>query len=235
MESSMAQALRVSNADLVVYVHPSNANRVQQALCRQLSVALFTFNETFNGVLLAYSMALSNKTAKILPGLIPYFCVNVKAQLLLFSPKQDMLLEGKVVKLSKESIYVIVLGFCTAVIASEDIRGEFKYKIKDGLWVFSSIYHKHHVIKPGTMLRFLVKSFDEEILHVSGSLIPPDTGCICWLSKHEIGEDSKVDSNLKMRNKRGREVNMLEQDLGLVNEGDLSLNTCLQNKSRKTI
>ncbi|MQL71827.1 hypothetical protein Taro_004172 [Colocasia esculenta] len=299
MELSTPQALRVSDADLGVYVHPSNSKRIQQALCRQLSIALFTFNETFDGVLLAYSLGLPKKTAKILPGLIPYFCVTVKAKLLLFSPKPDMLL-GKFRRLvgygcqfgtylnvaefyelllvlnllgsllvlkskeiqkikcqdvfwyshilvltsehfpichfqkeNKESIYVIILGFCAAAITSEDIREEFNYKIKDGVGIFSSIYHKRHVIKPGTMLRFSVKSFDEEMLHISGSLIPPGTGCVPWLAKHGIAEGLKVDRSVKKQSKRGREMEM-EQDLDLLNEGDLSLSPGVQNKFRRT-
>lgn len=37
--------------------------------------------------------------------------------------------EGKVVKLTQESIHVIVLGFSSAIIIDEDIRDEFYYKI----------------------------------------------------------------------------------------------------------
>ncbi|CAA7410367.1 unnamed protein product [Spirodela intermedia] len=209
----MAEALRVSDADLLVYVHPSNANRIQKALCRQLSVALFAFNETFDGVLLAYSFGLPSKTARILPGLIPYLCVNVKAKLLLFSPRQDMLLEGKVVKLNKETIYVVVLGFCAAAITSENIREEFRYKIKGGHGMFSSTAHKRHVIKPGTILRFLVKSFDEEILHISGSLIPAHTGCLRWLSKHGTAEDSEFDGKKKSHNSSLAPHNVMHEHL----------------------
>lgn len=42
--------------------------------------------------------------------------------------------EGKVVKLAQESIHVIVLGFSSAVIIEEEIRGEFKYKIVCITW-----------------------------------------------------------------------------------------------------
>lgn len=37
--------------------------------------------------------------------------------------------EGKIVKLSPESIHVVVLGFSAAVITDVDIREEFKYKM----------------------------------------------------------------------------------------------------------
>ncbi|KAK9944549.1 hypothetical protein M0R45_010110 [Rubus argutus] len=43
-----------------------------------------------------------------------------------------MLVEGKVVKLTRGSISVIVLGFSCAFIKDEDIREEFKYKNKRG-------------------------------------------------------------------------------------------------------
>ncbi|CAA6673144.1 unnamed protein product [Spirodela intermedia] len=158
MESPMAEALRVSDADLLVYVTlPTPTGFRKHCVVSSVSPSSREFNETFDGVLLAYSFGLPSKTARILPGLIPYLCVNVKAKLLLFSPRQDMLLEGKVVKLNKETIYVVVLGFCAAAITSENIREEFRYKIKGGHGMFSSTAHKRHVIKPGTILRFLVK------------------------------------------------------------------------------
>ncbi|KAI8007205.1 hypothetical protein LOK49_LG07G01130 [Camellia lanceoleosa] len=65
--------------------------------------------------------------------------------------------KGMVVKLGQQSIHVIVLGFSSATITEEDIRDEFKYKVKHGKEVFASTSHKRHEIKVGTILRFLVK------------------------------------------------------------------------------
>lgn len=50
------------------------------------------FDEKFEGVLLAYEAEIIDKNAKILSGVHPYFGVNIKAKLLLFSPKPNMLL-----------------------------------------------------------------------------------------------------------------------------------------------
>ncbi|XP_022769152.1 uncharacterized protein LOC111312798 isoform X5 [Durio zibethinus] len=122
------EGLSVADADLVVYLHPSKSSKVSQAILRELSSSLFKFNEAFGGVLLAYDVNILDKQAKILSGVHPYFGVRLKANLLLFSPKSDMLLEGKVVKLSQESIHVIILGFSSAIITAENIRREFKYK-----------------------------------------------------------------------------------------------------------
>lgn len=178
------EGLSVSDADLVVYLHPSKSRNVSQAILRELSSLLFKFNETFDGVLLAYDVISLDKKAKILPGVVPYFGLRLKANLLLFSPKPDMLLEGKVLKLSQESIHIIILGFSSAIITADNIRGEFKYKTKDEEQFFASRSHKRHVIKVGTMIRFLVKSFDEEILHIFGSLMPAHTGSIRWLDRN---------------------------------------------------
>jgi len=178
------EGLKFINADMVVYVHPSKASKPLQAVNHQLSLSLFTFHEAYDGILLAYSFDIQHKTAKVLPGLIPYFGVNLKAKLMVFSPKPNMLIEGKVVKLRRESIHITVLGTCSAVITSEDIRKEFVYKYKEGNGLLESKKHKKHIIKQGTMLRFTVKSLDEELLHVTGSLTTPNTGCIRYLSKH---------------------------------------------------
>ncbi|KAA3476473.1 Nucleic acid-binding protein [Gossypium australe] len=214
------EGLSVADANLVIYLHPSKSRNVSQSILRELGSLLFKFNETFDGVLLAYDVNILDKQAKILSGVHPYFGLRLKANLLLFSPKPDMLLEGKVVKLSEESIHVIVLGFLFAIITAENIRGEFKYRTvtlfstlfliflfslcvgyKDKEELFASKSHKRHVIKVGTMIRFLVKSFDEEILHIIGSLISAHTESIRWLDRH-LEEDSEFDrSSMKSRDR----------------------------------
>ncbi|XP_040972697.1 uncharacterized protein [Gossypium hirsutum] len=151
------EGLSVADANLLMYLHPSKSRNVSQSILRELGSLLFKFNETFDGVLLAYDVNILDKQAKILSGVHPYFGLRLKANLLLFSPKPDMLLEGKVVKLSQESIHVIVLGFSSAIITAENIHGEFKYRTKDKEELFASKSHKRLVIKVGTMIRFLVK------------------------------------------------------------------------------
>lgn len=54
--------------------------------------SLCRFDEKFEGVLLAYEAKIIDKNAKILSGVHPYFGVTIKAKLLLFSPKPNMLL-----------------------------------------------------------------------------------------------------------------------------------------------
>ncbi|KAG6476541.1 hypothetical protein ZIOFF_065783 [Zingiber officinale] len=76
--------------------------------------------------------------------------------------------DGKVVRLGRESIPVVMLGFFSAAIMFEDIREDLKYKIVRNLsaiiigWinddrVFASSSHKHHVIKTESVIRFQVK------------------------------------------------------------------------------
>ncbi|XP_025650646.1 DNA-directed RNA polymerase I subunit rpa43 isoform X2 [Arachis hypogaea] len=152
------EGLKLSNANLTAYLHPSKSRDVSEAILRELSSLLFTFSEALDGVVLAYDInSLDNKKAKILSGVIPYFGVPLSLDLLLFSPKPDMLLEGKVVKLSQESIHVVVLGFSSAIITEKDIREEFVYKTKHEQDVYASKSHKRHTIKVGNMIRFSVK------------------------------------------------------------------------------
>ncbi|KAI8549526.1 hypothetical protein RHMOL_Rhmol06G0031600 [Rhododendron molle] len=219
---SSMEGMKVSEADLVVYVHPSKSHKVSQAVLRELSSLLFKFSETFDGVVLAYEVDVPSKKAKILSGIYPYLGVKLQAKLLLFNPKPGMLLEGKVVKLSQQSIHVIVLGFSSAIITEEDIREEFKYKIKHGEEVFASTSNKHHKIKVGTILRFLVKSFDEEILHISGSLHPANTGSIHWLYKH-MEDSSNADRSIKKR----------EESDGTQGAATISMNTDHRHKKSK--
>ncbi|XP_074320739.1 uncharacterized protein LOC141657406 isoform X1 [Silene latifolia] len=177
------EGLKYSEANLTVLIQPSKTGAVTDAIKQQLSSSLFKYNETFDGVLLAYDFVIKSNLAKIL-SLYPFVGVSLKATLLLFDPKPDTYLEGKVVKLAQDAIHVVILGFSAAIITDENIRDEFKFKIKHGREIFRSTSHKRHVIKLGTTIRFLVKSFDEETLHISGSLEQPTTGDIRWLSKN---------------------------------------------------
>jgi hypothetical protein len=52
----------------------------------------YRFSETLEGVVLAYDVQIQDDLAKILPALHPYFGVSLKAKLLLFAPKPNMLL-----------------------------------------------------------------------------------------------------------------------------------------------
>ncbi|PSR99606.1 DNA-directed RNA polymerase I subunit RPA43 [Actinidia chinensis var. chinensis] len=223
------EGLKVSDAKLVVYMHPSKANKASQAILRELSSLLFKFNETFDGVVLAYDVNIHSKTTKILPGIHPYFGVRLQAKLLLFNPKPGMLLEGEVVKLGQQSIHVIVLGFASAIITEEDIREEFKYKLKHDEEVFTSTSHKRHKIKVGTVLRFVAKSFDEEILHISGSLLPAHTGSARWLDKNK-GDWSCADRSSK---KRKESEEMRQLDNVSVDEATSLMNTDHRRKKSK--
>ncbi|QCE12439.1 probable DNA-directed RNA polymerase I subunit RPA43 [Vigna unguiculata] len=220
------EGLKVSKANLTVYIHPSKSNQVSQAVLRELSSLLFTFSEIVDGVVLAYDVNSLDTCAKILPGVHPYFGVKLKVNFLLFSPKPNTLLEGKVVKLTQESIHVVVLGFSAAVIAEKDIREEFVWKMKKGQEVYASRSNKRHVIKVGTMIRFSVKSFDEEILHVYGSLIPEHTGSIYWLDKN-LEVVSHADRSEKKKRIQPERI-VLEQD---VVDGELSTLDIAQKKT----
>ncbi|KAH9693283.1 SHS2 Rpb7-N domain-containing protein [Citrus sinensis] len=184
-----------------------NPNMTMRAVNTEIHIVAIDvrlFNEIFEGVLLAYDVNILDKNGKILFGIHPYFGVKLKAKLLLFSPKPNMLVEGKVVRLTQASIHVIVLGFSSAIITDQDIREEFNYTTKYGEEVFASRSHKRHVIKVGTMIRFLVKSFDEEILHISGSLKPAHTGSIRWLDKKSKNVCLADSSTTKRREVEGK-------------------------------
>ncbi|PIM98453.1 DNA-dependent RNA polymerase I [Handroanthus impetiginosus] len=213
------------NASLVVYLHPSKAKCVNEAILSELSSMLFTYSETFEGVVLGYDPNISSHLAKILPGIHPYFGVKLRAKMLVFNPMPNMVLEGEVVKITPQSIHAVVLRFSSAFIADEDIRDDFKHKIKRGNEVYVSRSNKKHKIKVGTTLRFTVKSFDEDILHISGSLAANNTGCAQWLDKNldawsqfdrttknrknGEGEDKKPENDRLLMK---REISSLEND-----------------------
>lgn len=191
------EGLKVSKANLVVYIHPSKSTKIYDAVLSELSTLLFTYNERFDGVVLAYGIDDIDETVKIMNGLHPFLRVKLVASLLLFSPKPDMLIEGKVAKITRGSIHLIIHGFASAVIEDPEIRNELEYKIKHGEGRYFSKLHKRHVLKVGSTVRFLVKSFDEDVLHIAGSLTPDRTGNLDWLAK--FSEDDTVSHSSKAK------------------------------------
>ncbi|XP_006655836.1 DNA-directed RNA polymerase I subunit rpa43-like isoform X1 [Oryza brachyantha] len=225
-------ALREAEAKLTVYVHPSNAADVRRAVARQLSTLLFSYEDRFDGVLLAHEAIVESEQGKILNGLVPYFGVPVHANLLLYSPKPDMMLEGKVEMLGKESIHAIVLGVFSAAIMSDDIHKKFKFKKKNGRGKFVSRSDQQHVIKKGSMIQFSVKRVDTEMnCHITGSLIPPHTGSMLWLSVHDAEYALEINSR-----KSSRDINIKieqhEQDNKTVNDEQGVKNSERKHKSK---
>uniref|UniRef100_A0A453KK92 DNA-directed RNA polymerase subunit n=1 Tax=Aegilops tauschii subsp. strangulata TaxID=200361 RepID=A0A453KK92_AEGTS len=153
------EALREATAELTVYVHPSNAADVRLAVSRQLSTLLFSYEDRFDGVLLSHEVEFEGDNEDVLDGLVPYFGVPVTANMLLFSPQPEMILEGKVEMLGKESIHAIVLGVFSAAIMADDIPEMFKFKRRGHGGKFISQSDKRHVIKKGSMIRFSVKRY----------------------------------------------------------------------------
>ncbi|KAK9664654.1 hypothetical protein RND81_14G058700 [Saponaria officinalis] len=220
------EAIKYSEANLMVFIQPSKTGAVSEAIKQQLSSFLFKFNETFGGVLLAYDFVVKSNLAKIL-SLYPFVGISLKANLLLFAPKPETYLEGKVVKLAQDAIHVVVLGFSAAIITEEDIRDEFRFKIKHGRELFRSTSHKRHVIKVNTVIRFLVKSFDEETLHISGSLEQPTTGDIRWLSKNS--------EELSSAGRKREDIERVKEEhsIGTIDGGVLSSDSHVLRKPKK--
>ncbi|CAD6269920.1 unnamed protein product [Miscanthus lutarioriparius] len=283
------EALRTAEAELTVYVHPSNTKRVRHAVNRQLSALLFTYDNRFDGVLLTHEVAFhlgndkegkpkkdengepkdesgepkscvkgkikdgsgepkdesgepkdeSGKPkicvkGKIMNGLVPYFGVQVRANLLLFSPQPDMILEGTVEMLGKESIHAIVLGVFSVAIMSEDIREKFKFKRKSEGGKFASRTDKKHVIKRGTMIRFSVKRVDTEMnCHITGSLIPPHTGCMRWLSVHDTEYASELKSDESRSRDTSTKIEQNKQEHRILKNEDGMVKSEQPYKSRK--
>ncbi|CAL1366040.1 unnamed protein product [Linum trigynum] len=208
------EGLSVVAANLKVFLQPSQSNNLSLAIFRELSALLFKYHDEFDGVLLAYNVHAPENKGRILPGVHPFIAVRLEAKLLVFSPKPGMLLEGKVVKVTEEStIHVIVLGFSSAVITDEDIRNEFKYKTKHGQGLYVNRSNRKHVIKAGTLIRFIVKSMNEETLHIYGSLKPANTGSIKILensSEYTNTESVTINSTPNKRRRREEVAQMTE-------------------------
>lgn len=76
-------------------------------MLREICVSFCRFNETFDGVVLAYEPREPSNLAKILPGIHPYLGVKLKAKLLLFHPKPNMLIGS------------LLLMLCSALLSAQ--------------------------------------------------------------------------------------------------------------------
>ncbi|CAL1384009.1 unnamed protein product [Linum trigynum] len=229
------EGLSVVQANLKVYVDPSQSKNLSSAIFRELSPLLFKYDDAFDGVLLAYNVHAPENKGRILPGVHPFIAVRLEAKLLVFSPKADMLLEGKVVKVTEESIHVIVLGFSSAIITYEAIRNEFKYKTKHGQGLYVNRSNRRHVIKAGTMIRFVIKSMNEETLHIYGSLMPANTGSVKILEKFsEHTESVTINSTpKKRRSKEKYEVAQITEHGSVVKDAPSQNNYDRENKKSR--
>ncbi|CAM6099528.1 unnamed protein product [Calypogeia fissa] len=189
------EGIRTVKVKVAAYVHPSRAADVPQGVHEILNSLLLRFNEQFEGVILAYlSPKLVGHTAKILSGLNPYFHVTLTAKLLLFSPAPGMKIEGKVNKIEKDYIGVVVLGLFNTTIGVDDIRDDLEYSTTHHLgraWI--SKIDNRHIIELGSLIRFSVKSLQEteHIIDICGSLSDNDTGSVDWLDQHSFRSRNK--------------------------------------------
>ncbi|CAN6463631.1 unnamed protein product [Victoria cruziana] len=126
--------------------------------------------------------------------LAPFFGVQLRTKLLLFSPKPGMLLAGKVTTIGLDFVRIIVLGISVATILFDDVREEFSYLENGDEKMLCSTLHRRHVIKVGTILHFVAKSVEETTGDITGSLMPHDTGSVHWLYSHKARKRDKLSS-----------------------------------------
>lgn len=228
------EAVRQAEAKLTVYVHPSNAADIRLAVARQLSTLLFSYEDRFDGVLLAHEFQVQGDKAKIMDGLVPYFGVPVDAQMLLFSPQPGMILEGKVEMLGKESIHAVVLGVFSVAIMSDDITERFKFKRRRDAGKFISKLDKQHEIRRGSMIRFSVKRVDTEMnCHITGSLVSPHTGSMLWLSQHDAEYASEINSGKRESRNISIKIEQNVQNHTTVDNEHTVINSERPRKQRK--
>ncbi|KAG0604519.1 hypothetical protein M758_10G177500 [Ceratodon purpureus] len=213
------EGLREKKMKMVVLLHPSRASNVQQGVREILNSLLVRFNEHFDGSVLAHSdTKIQGRTAAILEGLSPYFCVRLTTTLLLFTPKVGFFVEGKVNKVEEDYLGVVVLGLFNAAIGSSDIRSELVYcEGEDGTKVWMNESDDRHCIQIGSLIRFSVKSVqeNEEIVDLTGALLAPQTGCVKYLAleskdRVKVENTHRISDNGEKRSKHKESRNAEE-------------------------
>lgn len=183
--------LRIVAASLRTYLHPSRSGNVQLGVAETLNSLLFKYSEEFGGVVLAYLQPkVVGRDCKVLSGLYPFFHLKVTASMLIFCPKSGMKLDGKVNKLEKDHLGVLVLDVFNVSIAITDIRDDLRFQGTEDdppnterAWVSKA--DSMHAIRLGSFITFTVKSVQEaeQFIEITGSLQSPNTGCCSWLAR----------------------------------------------------
>ncbi|KAL3685482.1 hypothetical protein R1sor_003504 [Riccia sorocarpa] len=185
------EGLAVVHANIGVFVHPSRAANVKQGVHEILNSLLLKYNEEFDGVVLAYLKSkILDKSARILAGLTPYFHVNLTAKLLIFSPSPGMLIEGKVNKVEKDYIGVVVLGLFNAAIGVSDIREDLYYNESPNGREWVSESDERHSVKLGSIIRFSVKrsANDGGRKHKIPNKVKEDDSLLVSAELHDAGK-----------------------------------------------
>ncbi|WVZ91365.1 hypothetical protein U9M48_037548 [Paspalum notatum var. saurae] len=117
---------------------------------------------------------------------------------------------------------------------SDDIHEKFKFKRRGDGGKFVSRSDKQHVIRRGTMIRFSVKRVDTEMnCHITGSLIPPHTGSMLWLSVHDAEYVSEINSSKRRSRDISIKIKQNEQEHRIMKNEDSRMTSERPHKSRK--
>ena len=153
-------ALQECEAELVVYLHPSQLGDALGGARGALDRMLLKWSEDLEGVLLTHEgAALLPDPGRVL-GTLPYVRAGVSARLQVFAPRVGDALVGEVTKLGGDYIALLVMGIFPAVIPVKNIREGFQQE-KEGspeaCWTCVGREAGHpHRVSIGTMAKFRV-------------------------------------------------------------------------------
>jgi hypothetical protein len=90
------------------------------------------------------------------------------------------------------------------------------------------------VIRKGSMIRFSVKRVDTEMnCHITGSLLPPHTGSMPWLSTHDAEYASEISSGTRRPSNVGIKIKNEQDHKTSDNEDSVINSERPHKKSRK--
>eukprot|EP00898_Chlorokybus_atmophyticus_P004541 jgi/Chlat1/5088/Chrsp33S05112 len=172
--------LREVIASLRVDMHPSHAGpRFAAGLRSHLNKLLMRYNSGLGGVVLAYfDEKLASKDIPLLPGINPYFRVQLTARVLLFTPVVGSRLAGKVMTVPADFIGLLVLGVFSSTIPADSIRPSLRFHSGAGCW--QDQQDSFHQFTEASDVVFVASqvNVDDDFVHIMGSLTESQIGNI---------------------------------------------------------
>lgn len=148
-----------TKARLHVHVHPSSLLDVDLGIREHLNSLLLRYNESLDGIPIAYSEVRRLSKAGAISPYFPLCDILVEASLTLLRPRAGMVLVGKVTEVADTFIGILIFNLINCVIQIDDISSsDFVYSVFEQKW--KSPKDSSHSISPGDAIKFIVERVD---------------------------------------------------------------------------
>ena len=199
LKAKQSSVVEKTIARLHVHVHPSSLLDVDLGIREHLNSLLLRYNESLDGIPIAYSEVKRLSKAGAISPYFPLCDVLIEASLTLLRPRAGMVLIGKVTEVSDTFIGILIFNLINCVIQIDDISSsDFVYSVFEQKW--KSPKDSSHSISPGDAVKFIVERVDNHgcgYITVVGGLKSRGKGCTPALGNVEYIRKQRIKGSVE--------------------------------------